>query len=220
MIRLLLLAAFLSLAVSLHADPAPLSSTNLPPGASPTLAPDTPPPSSNPPVPDYQGPNAAAPLDGMGGVPGMPNAKHGPIPAPAWKLVDSDGKSHELSDYHGKVVLLDFFATWCPPCQQEMPNFVALQRKYGATGLAIIGVSLDAEGPAAVKPFIQNYGINFPIVFGAAPVTAAYGGIEAIPTAFLIDRDGNMVAKEGGYTDRAQFESQIVALLMQKAKKK
>ncbi len=134
-------------------------------------------------------------------------------PAPAWELKDLDGKTVKMADYKGKVVILDFWATWCPPCKKEIPGFINLQKKYGDKGLVVVGVSLDEGGPAVVKPFAQKMGINYPLVMGDQKTAAAFGGIEAIPTTFVIDRDGNVVTGHQGYADEATFESEIKPLL-------
>jgi cytochrome c biogenesis protein CcmG/thiol:disulfide interchange protein DsbE len=134
-------------------------------------------------------------------------------PAPAFTLQDTNGKTVNLSDYKGKVVILDFWATWCPPCRAEIPNFVELQKEYGKQGLAVIGVSLDEGGVPGVAAFAKAQGINYPIVMGNQDVAAAYGGIEAIPTTFVIDAKGNIVAQHQGYTEKSEFEAEIKKLL-------
>lgn len=138
--------------------------------------------------------------------------------APEWQLNDVDGKPLKSADFKGKVVVLDFWATWCPPCRAEIPGLVALQKKYATQGLSVIGVSLDDQGPAVVKPFIQRFAINYPVVMGNEKVVTDYGGVSAIPTTFVIDREGNVVATHQGYTDQATFESEIGPLLAAKAR--
>ena len=133
-------------------------------------------------------------------------------PAPNWELKDLDGKTVHLSDFKGKVVILDFWATWCPPCRKEIPGFVELQKKYGARGLVMIGVAMD-EDPDPVKPFARKQGINYPVVFGDMKTAAAYGGIESIPVSFVINRAGNVVAAHEGYEEQSTFESEIKPLL-------
>lgn len=108
--------------------------------------------------------------------------------APDFALKDVNGKTVHLSDYRGKVVLLDFWATWCGPCKMEIPWFMEFERKYKDRGFAVLGVSMDDDGWQAVKPFIQDLGMNYRVVLGDDKTGDLYGGIEALPTAFLIDR--------------------------------
>lgn len=133
--------------------------------------------------------------------------------APAWELKDVSGKTIKSSDFAGKVVVLDFWATWCPPCREEIPGFVELQKQYADKGLAIIGVSLDQGGPSVVKDFIKENHINYPIVMGDDAIVSAYGGIEGIPTTFIIDRDGNIAGQHVGFTPKEAFEAAIKPLL-------
>jgi cytochrome c biogenesis protein CcmG/thiol:disulfide interchange protein DsbE len=135
-------------------------------------------------------------------------------PAADFKLPGVDGKTVRLSDFKGKVVILDFWATWCPPCKAEIPDFIALQKQYGPKGLQIVGVALDQEGADAVKPFAKEKGINYPI--GLDPestVPPSFGGVRGIPTTFVIDRKGNIVKKYVGAKPRETFEADIKALL-------
>jgi thiol-disulfide isomerase/thioredoxin len=134
-------------------------------------------------------------------------------PAPGWKLTDLNGRSVSFSDFRGKVVILDFWATWCAPCRVEIPQFVALQKQYGAKGLTVIGVSLDEQGLDVVKKFVKRLAVNYPIVIGNEKVAEAYGGIDAIPTTFVIDRQGRIMSRHMGYDDKAVFEKEIQSLL-------
>jgi thiol-disulfide isomerase/thioredoxin len=133
--------------------------------------------------------------------------------APEWKLTDLNGKLVKLSDFRGKVLILDFWATWCAACRIEIPQFVELQKRYGNKGLTVIGVSLDEQGPEVVKKFAKRFGVNYPIVIGNEKVAEAYGGIEGIPTTFVIDREGRIVGSHIGYNDKAIFEKEIQSLL-------
>lgn len=138
----------------------------------------------------------------------------GNVPAaPAWELKDLDGKAVKLSDFKGKVVLLNFWATWCPPCRKEIPALIALQNQYKEQGLVVIGVSLDQGGASTVKPFSTRMKINYPLVIGDEKTGAVYGGIQAIPTTFYIDRDGNVAGRQQGDSDQAGFEAAIKPLL-------
>ncbi len=133
--------------------------------------------------------------------------------APGWQLQDLQGKSVKLSDFKGKVVLLNFWATWCPPCREEIPDLVSLQKQYAAQGLVVLGVSMDEGGPARVAAFAKKYAINYPVVMGTDEVSDAYGGIQVLPTTFIIDRKGNVVDGLQGATDRAGFEEKIKPVL-------
>lgn len=133
--------------------------------------------------------------------------------APAWELRDVEGKPVSSAQFRGKVVILDFWATWCPPCQAEIPGFVDLQKTYGEKGLVIVGVSLDRTGPAAVKEFMQRFHMNYPVVMGDRTIVEAFGGIEGLPTAFIIDREGRLVKMHVGYAASQVFEDEIKPLL-------
>ena len=133
--------------------------------------------------------------------------------APAWELKDLEGKAVKLSDFKGKVVLLNFWATWCPPCRKEIPALIALQNQYKDQGLVVVGISLDQGGASTVKPFATRMKINYPLVIGDEKTAAAYGGIQAIPTTFYIDREGNVAGQHQGDADKAAFEAAIRPLL-------
>jgi peroxiredoxin len=133
--------------------------------------------------------------------------------APAWELKDLDGKTVHSSDFKGKVVILDFWATWCPPCRAELPSFVALQKKYQDKGLTVVGMSVDKGSVDDVKAFAKQQGLNYPVVLADAKIAGAFGGIEGIPTTFIIDRNGHIVKQHVGLTEQSEFESDIKPLL-------
>ena len=133
--------------------------------------------------------------------------------APSWELQDLDGKTVHSSDFKGKVVVLDFWATWCPPCRAEIPGFVELQTKYQAQGLAVIGVSVDQASADTVKAFAEKMTINYPVLQSDAKIAAAFGGIDGLPTTFVIDRSGRIVKQHSGFTEKSEIESEIKSLL-------
>lgn len=132
--------------------------------------------------------------------------------APEFSLPGLTGQTIDLSAYRGKIVLLDFWATWCEPCREEIPHFVELQNKYRDQGLQIIGVSMDDE-PEPVREYSQRFNMNYPVAMGNAKTGELYGGVLGLPIAFLIGRDGRIEAKHIGATDVSVFEQEIKALL-------
>jgi peroxiredoxin len=134
-------------------------------------------------------------------------------PAPEFALKDADGKLVHLSDYRGKVVLLDFWATWCSPCRIEIPWFMEMQRKNKDKGFEVLGVAMDDEGWEAVKPFLQELSVNYRIVMGNDAIAQAYGGVDALPTTFLIDREGKIAAIHVGLASKKDFEDGVQELL-------
>jgi peroxiredoxin len=133
--------------------------------------------------------------------------------APAWTLKDLDGKDVSFAQFAGKVVVVDFWATWCGPCVQELPGYIALQEKYGPKGFAIIGVSLDTIAPADVQKFAKTKGINYTVVMGDEAIQQAFGAIDAIPTTFLIDKTGVIRDRKLGAVSHDEYEKRVVALL-------
>jgi len=133
--------------------------------------------------------------------------------APDFTLPQLGGDSLTLSDFKGKVIILNFWATWCPPCRMEIPDFVALYEKYREEGLLVIGVNLDGGDTRVVKQFSEKYSINYPVVLGNDDVSQSYGAIRAIPATFIIGKDGNIREKYIGYQSRATFEEAVKRLL-------
>ena len=138
--------------------------------------------------------------------------------APDFALKDAEGKLVHLSDYRGKVVLLDFWATWCGPCKIEIPWFMDFQRQNQEKGLVVLGVSMDDEGWEIVKPYLASMKVNYRVVIGNDHTAQLYGGVDALPTTFLIDRDGKIAAVHVGLVDRKDFENGIDQLLHAPAK--
>mgnify|MGYP005847179913 CR=1 FL=1 len=133
--------------------------------------------------------------------------------APDFALNDSTGKTVRLSDYKGKVVLLNFWATWCGPCKFEIPWFMEFEQKYKDRGFAVLGVAMDDEGWDIVKPYIERMKVNYRVMVATAGVDRAYGEIESLPTTVLIDRDGHVAAQHVGMKNRSEFEVDIEQLL-------
>jgi peroxiredoxin len=135
--------------------------------------------------------------------------------APDFALINLSGKTVRLSDFKGKIVLLDFWATWCPPCREEIRDFVQLQKQYSGKGFTVLGVALDDSGAAVVKPLAQKLGVNYPLLIGNTPVADKYGGIQALPTAFLIGRDGKILNSFVGARAKSEWEQTIQTALRQ-----
>ncbi len=144
--------------------------------------------------------------------------KHGPLklvgnvqglPAPDFQLPSLDGAKVKLSDFRGKAVLLNFWATWCPPCKVEMPWFADLQKEYGKDGLVILGVAMDDSEPDKIAQFASEMGVNYPILLGTDQVSDDYGNVQYLPTSFYISRDGTIVDKMTGLLDRKDIEEAV-----------
>jgi thiol-disulfide isomerase/thioredoxin len=131
---------------------------------------------------------------------------------PDFAVTDMEGRRLALADLKGKVVLVDFWATWCGPCREEVPALVSLQSRYGPRGLQIVGISLD-DDPAPVREFYARYRMNYPVALGSAALAERFGGILGLPVAFLIDRGGRIRAKHVGQTAPAVFEKEVQGLL-------
>jgi peroxiredoxin len=133
--------------------------------------------------------------------------------APNFALKDANGKTVRLSDYRDKVVLLNFWATWCGPCKIEIPWFVDFERQHKAQGFAVVGVSMDEDGWQAVKPFVTELGINYRVLLGDDTVAQLFGGIDSLPTSFLIDREGRIAATHVGLVSKSRYENEIQQLI-------
>lgn len=135
------------------------------------------------------------------------------IAAPGWQLKDVNDKTIRSADFKGKVVILDFWATWCAPCRMEIPGFIALQKKYAQQGLVVVGASVDEGGASMVKQFMEELGMNYVVVLADEKMQDQFGGIEVVPTTFVIDRGGHIVKKYIGLTDESEFEQELKPLL-------
>jgi cytochrome c biogenesis protein CcmG/thiol:disulfide interchange protein DsbE len=135
-------------------------------------------------------------------------------PAALFTLKDANGHSVQLADYRGKVVLLNFWATWCGPCAIEIPWFIEFEQKYKAQGFAVLGVSMDEDGWTAVKPFLAEHKMNYRVLLGNDSVSQLYGGLDALPTTFIIDREGNVAFPPHiGLINKNDYVAEIESLL-------
>jgi len=132
---------------------------------------------------------------------------------PDFALTDASGASFRLSDNFGKVVLLNFWATWCAPCKQEIPWFVEFQRTFKEDGFAVIGVSLDQDGWKAVRPVMEAQKINYRVGIWDDALAQKYGGLQSLPQSMLIDRKGRILVTHTGITSKSQYEREIVRAL-------
>ncbi len=135
-----------------------------------------------------------------------------PDPAPDFKLTGLDGKSVTLADSHGKIILLNFWATWCGPCRAEIPDLVELQNKY-KDRLQILGLVIDDDDQDAIKEFTEKFRINYPVALVTNDIRIQYGGIAALPTSFVLDAEGRIVQKHEGLRDPVLYETEIRSLL-------
>jgi thiol-disulfide isomerase/thioredoxin len=143
-----------------------------------------------------------------------------PTPAPVWSLKDVDGKTVRSADFKGKVLVVDFWATWCPPCRTEIPAYIALQKKYAADGVVFVGVSVDGDDQVkAVKDFMQKFGVNYPMVMADDSIQGAFGVNQGYPTTYIIDREGRIRNKKVGREAAAAYEQELVDVLKPAAPK-
>lgn len=133
--------------------------------------------------------------------------------APEFSLKDGDGRAVRLSDYKGKVVLLNFWATWCGPCKFEIPWFNDLEQRYKGRGFAVLGISMDENGWDAIKPFTSEMRVNYRILLGNDETAQVYGGVDSLPTTFVIDRDGKIASVHMGLVSKSDYENEIEQLL-------
>ncbi len=131
--------------------------------------------------------------------------------APDFTLTDLNGNKVSLSQFNGKVIILDFFASWCPPCREEVPDFIGLQNSYGEQGFTMVGVALVSLTEA--KEFASKMGINYPVLIDDNKVSVLYGPVRSIPTTFVIGKNFKIAKMYIGYRPKAVFENDIKELL-------
>jgi thiol-disulfide isomerase/thioredoxin len=134
-------------------------------------------------------------------------------PAPEFTLRQANGTETKLADYRGKVVLLNFWATWCGPCKAEIPWFIEFEKKYQGRGFAVLGVSLDDDGWKVVTPYVQKMAMNYRVLLGNDAIAKLYGGVDSLPTTFIIDRSGKIAATHTGLVSKSAYEEEIQKLL-------
>jgi thiol-disulfide isomerase/thioredoxin len=132
--------------------------------------------------------------------------------APAFSLVDLSGAPLELARLRGKVVIIDFWATWCGPCRDEAPRLVELQKGLGPDGLQLVGISMDDDA-APVRKFVREHNVNYPVAIGDAALGKRYGTVLGLPVKILVDRDGRMAARHSGAVDTSTLEREVKSLL-------
>lgn len=137
-------------------------------------------------------------------------------PAPDFMLKDANGKDVKLSSLKGKVVLLNFWATWCGPCKVEIPWFIDFQKMYENRGFTVVGVSMDEDGWKVVKPYIETRGMNYPVLLGNEQVAKEYEGLDALPTTLILDRHGKIDARHMGLVAKSVYDKEIQQLLAER----
>lgn len=150
----------------------------------------------------------------LAGCAGIASLAQAAVQVPDFALpAIQDQKVVDINQYRGKAVLINFWATWCGPCVQEIPSLVSLQKEFGPQGLTVIGVSMDQGGESSVRKVIEKTGINYPVVMGDTKISQDFGGIYGIPASFLVDQSGNVRKRFNGWTSHDTFVEDIKQIL-------
>jgi thiol-disulfide isomerase/thioredoxin len=123
-----------------------------------------------------------------------------------------DGTVVSSDAYRGKVLLVNFWATWCPPCRKEIPYLIKLQEKYQGKGFSVIGISMDEGGKRVVRKFLEKLKVNYPVIIGNAKIAREFGGVIGIPVSFVVDRQGNLVKRLDGYVSEKVVEKELAKM--------
>lgn len=133
--------------------------------------------------------------------------------APDFQLTDLSGERVSLSQFRGRAVLVNFWATWCAPCRQEIPLLEDFERAYGSRGLVVLGLAVDDSGWSVVRPFVEALKINYPVMLANSKITGLFGGLKAVPMTFIIDKQGRIAAVQAGACHKSECEADIQAVL-------
>jgi peroxiredoxin len=161
--------------------------------------PAAPPPGPSASAPETAPEGAAAPVDGL--------------PAPSFTLPLASGGTFSSDSLKGKAAVVNFFATWCPPCREEIPGFVEVYEKYKDKGFVLVGISVDTDTRKNLPVFLSERAVKYPVVTGDLETARAYGGVSSIPATFFIGKDGKIRNSHVGYMDKAAFEAEVKKLL-------
>lgn len=134
------------------------------------------------------------------------------MPGFSEKNITAEGRV-DSKDFAGKVLLVNFWATWCPPCRKEIPSLMRIQDKYKDQGFSVIGISMDEGGRRAVSKFVSKLAVNYPVFIGDAKISRGFGGVMGIPVSFLVDREGNLVKRLDGYISEKVLNRELELLL-------
>ncbi|MBI5557610.1 MAG: TlpA family protein disulfide reductase [Deltaproteobacteria bacterium] len=135
-------------------------------------------------------------------------------PMPHFNLPSvTDGKAMNSDAFQGKVLLITFFATWCPPCMQEIPSLISLQEEFGAKGFSVVAISVDQGGTKSVQKLVEKRGINYPVLMADSKITDDFGGIVGIPTSFLVNQQGSVIKNYPGYVTHNVLVEDIKQLI-------